>query len=128
MTYVDTNVIMYAVGRPHPLRDPCRRFFRDAAATGTRLCTSAEAVQELLHAYLPVGRLRTLDAALTLCSGAITTLWPVEPEDVFLARQMVARHPGLGARDLVHLACCRRRGVRDIKTHNRALAAAAMDL
>jgi predicted nucleic acid-binding protein len=30
-------------------------------------------------------------------------------------------HPGLAARDLVHLACCRRRGVTKAITFDRAL-------
>ncbi len=34
MTFVDTNVVMYPVGRPHPLREPAREFF--AAALRTR--------------------------------------------------------------------------------------------
>jgi predicted nucleic acid-binding protein len=36
-------------------------------------------------------------------------------------------HPARRARDLVHLACSRRRGVRAIKTFDRGLAAAARD-
>ncbi len=51
-------------------------------------------------------------------------MWAVEPEDVRLARSLVSRYPGLGARDLLHLGCCRRRGVRRIKTFDRPLAAA----
>jgi len=30
----------------------------------------------------------------------------------------------VGARDLLHLACCRRRGIDEIKTFDRPLAAA----
>jgi hypothetical protein len=41
-----------------------------------------------------------------------------------LARALVERYPGLPARDLLHLACCRRREVAEIKTFDRALAAA----
>ena len=44
-------------------------------------------------------------------------------EDVTLARQLRDRFPSLGGRGLCHLACCRRRGVGDIKTFDRALAA-----
>ena len=36
----------------------------------------------------------------------------------------VENHPGLGARDLLHLACCQRRGIQRAKTFDRALAAA----
>jgi uncharacterized protein len=43
---------------------------------------------------------------------------------VELARSLVERHPGLGARDLLHVACCTRRGVERVKTFDRGLAAA----
>jgi predicted nucleic acid-binding protein len=124
MTFVDTNVLMYAVGRPHPLREEARRFFEQAVKNRTPLATSAEILQELLHAYLPVERLATLDAALTLAESVIPVVWAVEPEDVRFARSLVSRHPELGARDLLHLGCCKRRGVRAIKTFDRALTAA----
>lgn len=87
--------------------------------------TSAEVLQELLHAYLPVGRQSTLDAALTLVAGCVAETWPVEASDVHLARALEGEHPGLSARGLVHLACCLRRDVRRIMTHDRGLAAAS---
>jgi hypothetical protein len=124
VTFVDTNVLMYAVGRPHPLRQEARSFFQQAIDARTSLVTSADVLQELLHAYLPVQRIATLDAALTLVDSCIDTVWPVEAEDVRLARALADTESGLGARDLLHLACCRRRGVADVKTFDRPLAAA----
>ncbi|MFQ6046284.1 MAG: type II toxin-antitoxin system VapC family toxin [Gemmatimonadales bacterium] len=124
MIFVDTNVLMYAVGGDHPLRGDARSFFERTLEARKRLVTSAEVLQELLHAYLPVDRLDTLDAALKLAEARMAVVWPVEREDVRLARVLVGRHPGLGARDLLHLACCKRREVSEIKTFDRALAAA----
>ena len=124
MIFVDTNILMYAVGRRHPLREEARRFLLSAQETGEVLVSSAEVFQELLHAYLPVGREATLDAAFALAQGRLAQVWPVELEDVLLAHTLVDRHPGLGARDLLHLATCRRRQVKRVKTFDRALAAA----
>jgi len=125
MIFVDTNVLMYAVGRKHPLRVQARAFFEDALEGRTPpLCTSAEVLQELMHAYIPVGRIETLDAALTLSSACIHEVWTVEEEDVRFARSLLDNHPGLGARDLLHVAVCRRRGVEGIKTFDRTLEAA----
>lgn len=112
---------MYAVGRPHPLRVPAREFFADSIRRRVPLCTSAEVLHELVHAYLPVGRLGTLDAALALAQRAGVQVWPLEEADVTLARQLHEEHPELGARDLCHLASCRRRGVGEIMTFDRAL-------
>lgn len=128
MIFVDTNVFMYAVGRPHPLRTPARDFFAKSSRAGGLLCTSAEVLQELTHAYLPVGRFRTLDAAMSLVSRSGVDVWPLEEADVTLGRQLHHRHPALGARDLCYLASCRRRGVSEIMTFDRALADAASKL
>ena len=124
MTFVDTSVVMYAVGRPHPLRGPAREFFADAARRRRALCTSAEVLQELVHAYLPVERESTLDSAMALVVRAGIDVWPLEADDVHLARRLRTRFPALAARDLCHLASCRRRGVSDIRTFDRAFAAA----
>lgn len=120
--FVDTNVLMYAVGGEHPLRPEARDFFRRSARERIPLVTSAEVLHELLHAYLPVGREETLDAALALARGRIGVVWSVEEQDVRLARALADRHPALGARDLLHVACCRRREVERLRTFDRRLA------
>lgn len=125
MIFVDTNVIMYAVGRAHPLREEARSFFERAMAEdGQPLCTSAEVLQELLHAYVPVDRWQTLDAALDLVGSCIARVHPIDEQDVRTARTLAETTPGLGARDLLHLAVCRRHRVARMKTFDRALAAA----
>ncbi len=115
---------MYAVGRRHPLRQEARAFFLDSLRSATPLVTSAEVLQELMHAYLPVERFETLDAAFALAAARISTVWRVEAEDVRFARVLADRHPQLGAGDLLHLASCQRRGVGSIKTFDRGLKAA----
>ena len=123
MIFVDTNVFMYAVGRGHPLRGAAREFFRESHRANIPLCTSAEVVQELAHAYLRATRHDAFDEALGIIAGFGIEVWPLEFEDVTLARQLHERHPHLGARDLCHLASCRRRGVSEIKTFDRDLGA-----
>lgn len=124
MIFVDTSALMYAVGREHPLREPARRFFAAATADHQPLATSSEVLQELAHAYLPVERTDALAAALRLVERTGMDVWPLEREDVTLGIELAGRHPGLGARDLCHLASCQRRGVTRIQTFDRALKAA----
>ena len=127
MIFVDTNVFMYAVGRPHTLQTSAQDFFVETNRSGTPLCTSVEVMQELAHAYFPTGRTMTFDAAVELMARAAVEVWPLEKEDVVLARHLHGQHPILQARDLCHLASCRRRGIRDIKTFDKAFAAAIGD-
>ena len=122
-SFVDTNVFVYAVGRPHPLREPAQTMLRERLERGQPMATSAEVLQELMHVYLPVGREETLGAALRLASD-LTVVWPVEASDVLAARNLSASRPGLGARDLLHLAVCHRHGAGELLSFDRALAAA----
>ena len=125
MTFVDTNVFIYAVGGEHPLRASARAFLDASLRRRTALCTSAEVLQELMHAYLPVGRMEQLDAAFSLIADTGVEVWPLEAGDVHLARRLGERFPELAARDLCFLASCRRRSVAEIGTFDRALASAA---
>lgn len=123
IAFVDTTVFVYAVGRPHPLRDPARAMLRERFIRKAPMATSAEVLQELLHVYIPVGRLGALDAAFQLALD-LTSVWPIEASDIRSARDLVVAHPGLGARDLVHLAVCRRYRAAELLSFDRALTAA----
>jgi hypothetical protein len=83
--------------------------------------TSAEVLQELLHVYLPVGRLATLDAALELATRGVDRVLPIDSEAVLQARALADRHPELTARDLLHLALCRINRIQELKTFDRGL-------
>jgi hypothetical protein len=121
MIFVDSNVFIYAVGRPHPLREEAQRFFLQTSRQGNRLVTSAEVLQELLRVYLPVGRLATLDAALKLATGGVERVFSIDSEAVLQARLLADRHPELTARDLLHLAVCRINRITELKTFDRGL-------
>ncbi len=124
MIFVDSNVFIYAVGRPHPLRNEAQDFFLASSEQGKRLATSAEVLQELLHVYLPVGRMATLDAALELATKGIDLVIPINSEMVLLARDLADRHPGLTARDLLHLSVCQLNKIKELKTFDRNLLSA----
>jgi hypothetical protein len=123
--FVDTNVFMYVVGQPHPLQARSRALLAAALAPGApELVTSAEILQEMLHAYRRRRQTDVFDTALTLLRDSVREIWGIEPDDVTFARGLADAYPGLSARDLLHLACCRRRGVTRIHTFDRRLAAA----
>lgn len=115
---------MYAVGTPHRLREPAVDFFFNARRTGAQLATSAEVLQEMLHVYSSVGKFGQLSAAMKLVASASIEVWSLERDDVMLAWQLREDHPYLSARDLCHLASCRRRGVSEAMTFDESLRGA----
>lgn len=127
MIFVDTNVFMYAVGRPHPLQYAAQDFFAEAADSHLTMFTSAEVLQEMMHVYEATARMNTLAVAMQLVERSVAEVWPLEKEDVELARQMYEQYPTLSARDLCHLASCRRRGITQIKTFDSAFLSVAGD-
>ena len=124
MIFVDSNVFIYAVGRPHPLRDEAQSFFIESRGESKRLVTSAEVLQELLHVYLPVGRMETLDAALKLATLGIDHIIQIDSDTVLFARNLADRLPELTARDLLHLAVCKTNKIEELKSFDRSLVAA----
>ena len=124
MIFVDANVFMYFVGADHPLRREAREFFIQSREKDVPLVTSAEVLQELLHNYLRRDRRPLLDAAFDLVDATVHQVWPIDHADVVMARNLSVAHPGLEARDLVHLACCIRHQPRKLMTFDRGLAAA----
>ena len=124
MTFIETNVFLFAVGRPHPLREEALRVLDRGMRSSTEFVTSAEVLQEILHVFLRRGVVERYDDAFGLVERLVTDVWSIEPEDVALARALADLHPELESRDLVHLACCLRRRATDLVTFDRGLAAA----
>ena len=125
MIFLDTNVIVYAVGAEHPLRARSWEFFREIRRVPTPLIISAEVLQELLHVYQKANRIPRWDRALSLLNSFNVEIEPLAPEDVVNARLLHDRFPDLEARDLCHLAVAQRVGAPDLKTFDRRLEQAA---
>ena len=110
--FLDANIPIYAAGADHPLKQPCARILRDAAARPQDYVTNAEVLQGLLHRYLATGRRslgrEVLRAFAELMEGRIE---PVLAEDALAASRLSERHHDVSARDLVHAAVMRRLGV-----------------
>ncbi len=113
--FLDTNVPIYAAGRPHPLKAPCAEILVLAAQQPHEFLTDAEVLQELLHRYLalrlwPQGK----EAFARFAALMRERVEPVYASDVEQAASLVEQYPRLSARDLLHLAVMMRVGVNHI--------------
>jgi hypothetical protein len=109
--FIDSNIPMYLVGAPHPNKDAARRLLEQVIAQGTRLVTDVEVLQEILHRYHAIQRPDAIQPAFDLLRGVTDEIFPIEPADVERAKTLLLGLPGLSARDAVHAAVMRRRGV-----------------
>ncbi|MGH8932700.1 MAG: type II toxin-antitoxin system VapC family toxin [Egibacteraceae bacterium] len=114
--FIDTAVIMYAAGREHPLREPCRTILRHAESGRLLAVTSAEVIQEIFHRFTVVD---SRERGARMAEGALDLFAPVLPITHAVMQRMgglVTRYPHLTARDLVHVATCAEEGITAIVT------------
>lgn len=109
--FVDTNIPIYAAGRPHELRGPCRQIMRFISERPVMFFTDAEVLQELLHRYLalrlwPQGK-KVFETFATVMRDHIE---PVSVQDVQKAADLADQCEGIAARDLLHVAVMMRLG------------------
>jgi hypothetical protein len=97
----DTSVFIYAVGREHPYREPCREILRMAGAGELTGDASADLVQELAHQRLRRTGDRAEAAEVARTAAQLCRLHPVEPEDVLRGIDLFESYPALDARDAV---------------------------
>jgi predicted nucleic acid-binding protein len=112
---LDTNVPVYAAGRPHALKEPCADILMLVAERPQAFVTDAEVLQELLHRYLalhiwPQGR-KVFQRFAELMRERVQ---PVHATDVEQASALADQYPDLSARDLLHAAVMSRLGIRRI--------------
>jgi predicted nucleic acid-binding protein len=102
--FVDANIPMYAHGREHSLREPCRAAIVRLGRGEVESYTSTEIHQEILYRYLslrrPAQALRvSRDFALV-----IPQILPVTQRDIETVWDLMMRYPGLSSRDYIHIA------------------------
>lgn len=111
MIFVDSNIPMYLVGAPHPNKDAARAALERIINRGEKMVTSAEVMQEILHRYGALKRPDAIQPAFDALLGVVDEVFPVEAEDVQRARDVMMGIGKLSARDALHVAIMKRRGI-----------------
>ena len=85
-------------------------------AASERLVSDAEVLQEILHRYVAIGRRDAIQPAFDALLGVVDEVFPIDKDDASDAKQIVLGANQLSARDALHVAVMRRRGVERILT------------
>lgn len=107
MRLIDTNVLIYAIGRDHPLKQVAGRILSDIVDGHLAANLDAEALQEILHVYSSRRERQkgftAIEQLLTVFPNPIA----IGRDEVESARDLMAKFPFLAARDAVHAAVVR---------------------
>ena len=114
MILVDSNVPMYLVGAPHPLKIDAQRWLEKLVRERQRLVTDAEVLQEILHRYVAIDRRDAIQPAFDALLAVVDEVLPVNSTAVKRAKQIVLEYRRLSARDAVHLSIMEQHGIERI--------------
>jgi len=114
MIFVDSNVPMYLVGAPHPHKTDSQMLLERLIATGERLVTDAEVLQEILHRYTSIGKREAIGPALQTTLEIVDEVFPIEKAEVLRAAEITQHRISMSARDAVHIAVMERHRVQSI--------------
>ena len=104
MILVDSNVPMYLVGAPHPLKIDAQRWLEKLVRERQRLVTDAEVLQEILHRYVAIDRRDAIQPAFDALLAVVDEVLPINSVAVERAKQIVLEYRRLSARDALHLS------------------------
>ncbi len=117
--FIDTNVAVYAAGASSEHKQACLDLLEAVAQQHLAAVTDAEVMQELVHHYHRRGQLAAGGVFIQRFCELVLEVYPVGPEDVAAAMNLLLRHPILDARDAIHWAVMRRNGVSHVITADR---------
>jgi predicted nucleic acid-binding protein len=105
---------MYLIGAPHPHKTEAQLLLERLIASGQRLVTDAEVLQEIVHRYAAIDRREAIGPAFQLVLDVVDDVLPIEKADVLRAGEIVQSRALLSARGSVHIAIMERHGIRSI--------------
>jgi predicted nucleic acid-binding protein len=105
---------MYLIGGPHPHKTEAQVLLERLVASGKRLVTDAEVLQEILHRYTAINRREAIGPAFHVILDVVDDVLAIEKADVLRAGEIAQNRASMSARDAVHIAVMERHGIRSI--------------
>ena len=112
--FIDANLIMYSVGGPHPLREPCKRFLEKIKSREILGVTNTGVLQEILYRYFSIGRGTLGEIAYQSMIEFCTDIFLVRVTDTDKALEILKRVKGITSRDAIHAATMIHNGIKEI--------------
>ena len=112
--FVDANLIIYSLGGPHPLRDPCKRILEKIKTEEILAVTNTEVLQEILHRYFSIGRPAIAEMVYQSIVQICVTIFPVTLQDTGKAIELLKAYKAITSRDAIHAATMINHNVKEI--------------
>ena len=117
--FVDANIVLYAVGKPHPLKYLCNQILIDAVRLSLPLISSTEMLQEILHIYTSRNQRERAREIVSDFIRIADTILSITLADFERALKIHEQHPKMTSRDCLHVATMYNHGLAYILSADR---------
>lgn len=119
MILVDSNILMYAAGGPHPNKHPSVDYLMRVARGEVDAVLDAEVLQEILHRYRALNRWAEGRAVYDMARKIFPVVISITTDILDQARSIMDKQPRLSARDAVHAAVVEIHGMEAVCSYDR---------
>ncbi|MBI3584428.1 MAG: type II toxin-antitoxin system VapC family toxin [Nitrospinae bacterium] len=113
-TFLDANIIMYALGKEHSLKNPCRKSLEMIKEGKIIVVTNTEVLQEILHRYYSIGMPRIAEEAYSAVKTLCVEIYSVTLVELEKAMKLLKEFPSISSRDVIHAATMLNNGIEKI--------------
>lgn len=118
--FIDTNILMYAVGSEHPLKQPSLNILKKISDGDIMAVTDTEVFQEVAYRYWSQRKWPIAVQVLADYQLLFHEIYSVEKEHLELYYELLSKHAFLSPRDAIHAAVMQAHEVELIYTVDRA--------
>lgn len=114
MIFIDANIVMYAVGRPHKYKEACARIIVGISEGKIPAVTDSEILQEILYRYWYIRELEKGLQVFEDFQNLVPKIFPIGREDLVESAQILRKNIPISPRDALHAAVMKKNGVNSI--------------
>lgn len=117
--FVDTNILMYAVGSEHPLKKPCLEILEKISRDEIVAVTDTEVFQEVAYRYWSQRKWPVAVQVLKDYQSLFREIYPIEKRQLDDYYTLLTEYEFLSPRDAIHAAVMRSHQLTRILTTDR---------
>lgn len=117
--FVDTNILMYAVGTDHPLKKPCLEILEKISHDEIAAVTDTEVFQEIAYRYWSQKKWAVAVEVLKDYQSIFREIYPIEKRQLDDYYSLLTDYEFLSPRDAIHVAVMRSHQLTRILTTDR---------
>lgn len=117
--FLDTNILMYAVGSEHPFKKPSLEILKKISEGEIMAVTDTEVFQEIAYRYWAQRKWSVAIQVLKDYEHLFSEIYPIEKQQLATYYRLLSDFKELSPRDAIHIAVMHTHQIRNICTTDK---------